>query len=85
MTWRVWMEVIIVLVLSNFATWLISWHLGRRNGEKWEKYRQESKENSQKNIPYGDRFRKDLNLDPADWTPSVKHQRRRVNGKWTED
>jgi hypothetical protein len=84
MTWRIWMEFIIVLVLSNFTTWAISWYLGRRNGEKWEKYRTETKENSQKNIPYGDRFRQDLGLDERDWQPNFRHTKRKINGHWTE-
>lgn len=85
MTWRIWLEIIIVLVVSNFITSQIAWRRGVKNGEKWEKYRQETRVNSQENIPYGDRFRKDLNLDPSDWTPVIKHTRRNLRGKWTED
>lgn len=76
---------LIALIITNLITWQIAWRLGVKNGAKWEKYRQEAKENMEQNIPYGDRFRVDLGLDPADWQPVVIHRRRKLNGQWTED
>lgn len=81
MTWRLWMEFIIILVLSNFTTWLISWHLGRRNGEKWEKYRSETRANLD-GMPYSGMFDQEAGSgEPL----IVKHVRRNVRGQWTED
>lgn len=76
---------ILVLLVTNIITSQIAWRRGVKNGEKWEKYRQETRVTSQEKIPYGDRFRKDLNLDPADWVPTSRHRRRKINGQWTED
>lgn len=85
MTWRLGMELIIVLVLTNFTTWLISWHLGRRSGEKWEKIRAESKARIDK-MPYSDLFRKNELVDPNNPPPLIiRHSRRNVRGQWTED
>lgn len=75
---------LVLLVLTNLITSQIAWRQGVKNGEKWEKYRRETGENMEKNIPYGDRFRQDLGLDPADWQPNVTRRRRKINGQWTE-
>lgn len=55
MTWRVWLEVIIVLILSNFLTGVICWHAGRHNGTKWEQYRERTKTITQQQ-PYSGMF-----------------------------
>jgi hypothetical protein len=85
MNWRLWMEFIIILVLSNFTTGVISWYRSRKNERELQKYRSEKAKLMEENIPYGDRFRKDLNLDPQDWQRTVRHTRRKINGRWTED
>lgn len=85
MTWRIWLELIIVLVFTNFITWVIAWRRGIRNAEKWEKYRRETGAKID-NMPYSDMFRKNELLNPNKPPPLiVRHVRKRVNGKWSED
>lgn len=75
----------LILLVTNFVTWQLAWRLGVKNGEKWEKYRQETRVDMD-NMPYSDRFRKDLLMDPNDPPPMlVRHRRRKFNGQWTED
>jgi hypothetical protein len=85
MTWRLWMEFIIILVLTNFTTWAITLYLGKRLGERAQKYRQETGEKIDK-MPYSDMFRKNELMDPDSPPPLIiRHQRRKINGRWTED
>jgi hypothetical protein len=75
---------VFLLFLTNVITGSIAWRRGVKNGEKWQKYRQKTGSDID-NMPYGDRFRKDLNLDPADWAPIHHVRRRKIHGQWTED
>ena len=77
---------IALLLLTNVITFQIAWRRGIKNGEKWEKYRQETKVKID-DMPYGDRFRKDLNLNPADWPSMMNHKtrRRKASGQWTDN
>lgn len=77
---------ILALVVSNFLTFEIAWRRGVKSGEEAQKYRHDVKEKID-NMPYGDRFRKDLNLNPSDWPSLMSHKtrRRKASGQWTDD
>lgn len=75
---------LVLLLVSNLLIGSIAWRRGVRNGEKWQKYRQETGAKMDK-MPYSDLFRKNELVDPDKPPPLfIKHERRKINGKWTQ-
>lgn len=76
---------IFLLLVTNVITGSIAWRRGVRNGEKWEKYRQETGAKID-DMPYSDMFRKNELLDfnnPPPLMLTHRTRKRKLNGKWT--
>jgi hypothetical protein len=76
---------LLALLVTNLITGSIAWRRGVRNGEKWEKYRQETRVKID-DMPYSDLFRKNELLDinnPPPLAVTHKTRVRKINGRWT--